>query len=427
MVITVADLITSFLLIAQFRLRGTVSFAILGGAFLFTGLMATAQLLASPRILLPDGLFGGGDATAASLWLYWHGGFAGFVLAFSAAELGAKRAYPHDPHTGWSLELTVLAPIMLVMSAILVAGLPATPTSASFHSDIPSIGGLIRVLNLIAFGAVLYATRGRTVGDLALAVATLASLFDVLLSVGATPYSVGWYVGRLFSLLSSFSILLVFLAEATQLYGRTIALNIALEKIAHLDGLTGLPNRRQFDERLETEWRGAARRRSSVGLLMIDVDFFKRYNDRYGHMEGDEALRRVAGAIRDMAKRTTDLAARYGGEEFAVILPDTELAAAAILAEAIRGEVKRRGIPHDGNPPAGVVTVSVGVAAIVPDARVSPDLLTRAADEALYAAKHQGRDRIALGQIDELLQFYPPYEPERASIENPAPYKPGEK
>jgi diguanylate cyclase (GGDEF)-like protein/PAS domain S-box-containing protein len=169
-------------------------------------------------------------------------------------------------------------------------------------------------------------------------------------------------------------------------------------QLAVTDGLTGLTNRRAFNEALEREFRRAERSCTPVSLVMIDVDHFKKYNDRYGHQSGDDCLVAVARAIQGMARRPGDTAARYGGEEFAVILAETDGAGAVEFAEALRDAIQRGGIAHEDNAPSRVVTVSVGVASypMAPEiAEPSPEKLLAIADKALYAAKRSGRNRVA--------------------------------
>jgi diguanylate cyclase (GGDEF)-like protein/PAS domain S-box-containing protein len=170
--------------------------------------------------------------------------------------------------------------------------------------------------------------------------------------------------------------------------------NVRLRLIASQDGLTGLANRRQFDETLDNEFRRARRGGTALSLLMIDVDCFKTFNDCYGHPAGDRCLKQIASALQDLARRPGDLAARYGGEEIAVVLPNTPLAGAVTFAERARSAVRALAIPHQGGP-AQIVTVSIGVAMLTPAAWPSgPDDLVAAADQALYSAKEAGRDPV---------------------------------
>lgn len=179
-----------------------------------------------------------------------------------------------------------------------------------------------------------------------------------------------------------------------ELNDRLLAQAELLHAQAYLDGLTGVANRRRFDEALAAEWRRCRREGVPLALLMIDIDQFKRFNDRYGHQAGDEALKAVAAALRMGLGRSSDMVARYGGEEFVCLLPDSDPAGAVVVGEALRAAVERLGIAHDDSSVASVVTVSVGVAAWIPDGDGDPERLLAAADAALYAAKQGGRNRV---------------------------------
>lgn len=184
-------------------------------------------------------------------------------------------------------------------------------------------------------------------------------------------------------------------------------LETRLETLAIEDSLTGLANRRRFDERLNEEWARAYRDRSSLGLLMIDVDHFKAYNDEYGHPAGDACLRVVAKIIAAEMQRVGDLAARYGGEEFAMLLPNTDAGACARIGERIRSAVHDAGLVHASSPAAPCVTVSVGGGACRPsfERTAGAGSLVEAADRALYAAKDGGRDRLMMsGEVMNLLK-----------------------
>ena len=183
-------------------------------------------------------------------------------------------------------------------------------------------------------------------------------------------------------------------------------LETRLETLAIEDSLTGLANRRRFDERLKEEWARAYRDRSSLGLLMIDVDHFKAYNDEYGHPAGDACLRVVAKTIAAEVQRVGDLAARYGGEEFAMLLPNTDTAGCARIGERIRNAIRHASLVHATNPAGPCVTVSVGGAACRPalERTAGTSSLVEAADRALYAAKDAGRDRLMMsGEVTNLL------------------------
>jgi len=181
---------------------------------------------------------------------------------------------------------------------------------------------------------------------------------------------------------------------------RTIAekLKIAnqqLQRLANSDGLTGLANRRYLDDYLQQEWKRLSREQASVSLIMCDVDYFKNYNDNFGHLLGDECLRQIATVLKKSIKRPADLVARYGGEEFIILLPNTDLEGAIHLAEKIRLKIKSINIPHTNSDISDCITVSLGVASTVPQLNISPQTLIAAADKMLYEAKSAGRNCIA--------------------------------
>jgi diguanylate cyclase (GGDEF)-like protein len=181
----------------------------------------------------------------------------------------------------------------------------------------------------------------------------------------------------------------------------------ALKLIATHDSLTGLGNRRLFEGALDIEFGRGARQSSSLSLIMLDIDYFKRYNDAYGHVAGDHCLAEVARAVKGCCHRKADLAVRYGGEEFAVLLPDTDIHGAMVIAEQIRRSVMDKNIIHSGSP-TGFVTVSLGCYSFVPTGRDSMEVFIERADAALYQAKHSGRNRSAVlsmeGGVEALMR-----------------------
>jgi diguanylate cyclase (GGDEF)-like protein len=165
------------------------------------------------------------------------------------------------------------------------------------------------------------------------------------------------------------------------------------------DGLTGLANRRTFDKALEAEWLRAARHNMPLSLLLMDIDRFKRFNDSYGHQAGDKCLQMVARILAGATKRPGDLVARYGGEEIAMLLPATDPDGAAAVAEDVRSRVEALAIPHDGNVPACVLTISIGTATLRPSfelVNADPKMLISLADQALYQAKLNGRNQVSI-------------------------------
>jgi diguanylate cyclase (GGDEF)-like protein len=190
-----------------------------------------------------------------------------------------------------------------------------------------------------------------------------------------------------------------------------------LEQLALLDGLTEIPNRRRFSQVLEFEWRRCMRNASPLSLIVVDVDHFKIYNDSHGHAAGDVVLREIARALQNGLKRASDFVARYGGEEFVILLPEVDAEGGQILAEQVRRSVEALSIPHDESFVSPWVTISMGGATCIPDSpEPGPDLFIQA-DEQLYGAKNQGRNRVVWAASTKLQQDSSP--PEALSDEGP--------
>lgn len=184
--------------------------------------------------------------------------------------------------------------------------------------------------------------------------------------------------------------------------GRTLQLqerNETLQRLSFLDGLTGIANRRKFDSALESDWNLALRHHRPLALIMLDIDFFKNYNDTYGHLAGDDCLRSIGNLLTKKVQRLSDLVARYGGEEFVIIVQETELAKVVDFANEIRNSVQELEIEHTTSP-FKKVTLSIGVANMIPTKDTSPTKLIEMADQALYEAKNTGRNRVALSTTD---------------------------
>ncbi len=167
-----------------------------------------------------------------------------------------------------------------------------------------------------------------------------------------------------------------------------------LARLSHLDGLTGIPNRRALDDIMEREWRRGTRSLKPLSLLMLDIDHFKAYNDRCGHLAGDDCLRTVAQTLKSPLGRAADIVGRYGGEEFLAILPETDAAGAWVVAEEIRAAVSNLALAHPASPQGNTVTVSIGIATAVAHREQYHTCLLEAADRALYQAKQEGRNRV---------------------------------
>jgi len=186
--------------------------------------------------------------------------------------------------------------------------------------------------------------------------------------------------------------------EAKLLYEKKNAEEISnkLRALSTQDGLTGINNRRRFDEALYDEWYRAARLSTPLSLIICDIDKFKEYNDTYGHLAGDKCLTRIAHLIEDSARRAGDMAARFGGEEFVIILPDTESSNAQDIAEQLRSAILDLEIPHETSSVTNIITVSFGVFTTLPEKDLPPETMIEFADKALYQAKGQGRNKVVL-------------------------------
>ncbi len=184
------------------------------------------------------------------------------------------------------------------------------------------------------------------------------------------------------------------ISERKQTEDRLLSMQRELEDLSFKDGLTGVANRRRFDAILATEWAAARRTQRPLSLIMIDIDFFKQYNDQFGHLRGDECLRRVASALKAGASRPRDFLARYGGEEFVFVLPETDEQGAMHLAARCRDAVAAQALVHPSSTVSPVVTLSIGVGTIVPTADHDPARFVEQVDRRLYRAKDNGRNAI---------------------------------
>jgi diguanylate cyclase (GGDEF)-like protein len=182
-----------------------------------------------------------------------------------------------------------------------------------------------------------------------------------------------------------------------QVQERTVDLqksNARLERLSNIDGLTNIHNRRYFDSSLKYEWKRHNRSQSPISMILCDIDFFKKYNDTYGHLAGDACLKQVAKAIQKSSNRPSDVVARYGGEEFALILPETDLEGAVTLAKEIKRAIDNLKIEHTTSLVKPIISMSFGIATVVPAPNQEPEILISLSDSALYQSKEKGRDKI---------------------------------
>ncbi|HTV38406.1 MAG TPA: GGDEF domain-containing protein [Xanthobacteraceae bacterium] len=419
--LVINDLVTVAFLLGQSQFSRGRALTVLAGGYLFTALISMAHALTFPGLVSPTGLLGAGPQTTAWLYIFWHGGFPLIVIIY--ARLASEQTQT-QPRPGVAMLTSAAAVCAAVFGLTLLATagqslLPAIMRGNHYTAITIVVVSSVWTLNLLAVG-VLWQRRPLSILDLWLIVVLCAWLFDIALSAmfNAGRFDLGFYAGRLYGLAAASLVLVVLLGRNSTLYLELIRLHYSerekaaeLARLSRVDALTGIANRRAFDEALDQEWRRMLRHGTALSLLMIDVDCFKRYNDAYGHVAGDQCLRTVARVVASRARRAGELAARYGGEEFAVLLPQTDIAGARTLADFICAAVREREIPHEQSVAAPHVTVSIGVASIgeFPDVAaafsregveanaLSPGatVLVETADHALYAAKGAGRDRVA--------------------------------
>ncbi len=386
------DGLTAGLLFAQARLSRRRSMLRLGAAYLFAATITVSHLLAFPGAVSASPIIGTGGS-AVWLWCAWHGGFAVCIIRFAWGGDGPlKRADIRRSVTCTGLAVAAL-------TGIATAGLPWLPElirGSDYGGLITTgIGPLVLALMLVAEFLVITRLRCKDVLSLWLTIALLAACLDVELTLsGAGRFTLGWYAARALSLMTGVSVLFGLLSELMREAGRVADANAQLEQMLQTDVLTGLANRRAFEQTLAAEWRRAQREQTAISLLMVDIDWFKGFNDRYGHPAGDGCLRSVGAALAGQAYRPADLPARIGGEEFGIILPVTEEAGAVQVAERLRASVASLGLRHEGSS-SGTVTISIGTATIRPySLNCEASELMDAADHALYQAKALGRNAV---------------------------------
>ncbi|HZX31495.1 MAG TPA: sensor domain-containing diguanylate cyclase [Rhodocyclaceae bacterium] len=425
-VVLLEDAITSLILFSQFRYRRLPAYAVLGCAFLFNALVMVPFLLSFPGALKAEGGVIGGPQSAIWVWHLWHVIFPAMVAALLAAEAaGAASPVPERrvaPVLAGAAGLALALVLALTLAVtwlhdylpVMIAA-PPQPMTSNFYG----MGILAAVVTAVAMG--LAWRRGwtdRSILYLWLAVALTASLADVAASLSANArYTVGWYFGRVESMIAGSVLLIVFLSEMNGLYQRlagalrelsevnrdllaTVEQKESLvadlrrteeqvRQLAYYDTLTGLPNRRLLVERMNQALTLAKRHHYSMAIMFLDLDRFKEVNDTLGHEAGDELLRQVAGRLTGCV-RASDMVARSGGDEFIVVLAEINRPSdASLLAEKIIGAL---GVPFELGGHHLQVTTSIGIAVFPTDGSDDMKALMRKADTAMYAAKRAGRN-----------------------------------
>jgi diguanylate cyclase (GGDEF)-like protein len=387
-----ATAITALLLLLQARALQSLPTAVLGAGFAY----ASATMV--PYALFYRGMFpglgaalGAGENAHGYLWFLWQTGLLAALLVYQWLRL-AERTDAGARSRG-RLAIAALTLAYLVLTPLAV-WLPLPPTVADGHWTPVLATFMVPVIALLAVASVVETFRSRNRGNMLdawIAIVAFGVIVQLYLTiVGGAAFTIGWYASRVVVLLATSAVLSVLLLQAARLYADLIVRAEVLEGEAHTDTVTGLPNRRRFNEEFSRAFGSAIRRSSPISVAIVDIDRFKNYNDAFGHQAGDEALRNIAEAIAESVERSGDFAARYGGEEFVVILEDTTLGGATGVGERIRNTVLDAGIAAPGG---GLLSVSVGVAARLPGS--TGEALLRQADAALYEAKHAGRNRVA--------------------------------
>jgi diguanylate cyclase (GGDEF)-like protein len=415
------DLITAVFLLGQSRFSRACALTVLAAGYLFTALMAMVHALTFPGLFSPTGLLDAGPQTTAWLYMFWHAGFPIFIIAYACSRADGRQPRQSGAGILIGAGTVVVAVSTFALAAIVEQKLlPPIMHGSGYTSVTIVVVSGVWLLNLAAL-LLLARRRPYSVLDLWLIVVTCAWLFDIALSAGlnAGRYDLGFYAGRIYGLVAASLVLVVLLTENGKLYLQLVMLRdsdrqkaIELQRLSRVDQLTGIANRRAFDEALDQEWRRMLRHHTALSLLLIDVDYFKRFNDAYGHVAGDQCLHAVAQAMAGRARRAGEMAARYGGEEFAVLLPQIDIEDAIKLAELIARSVRELNIPHKESGAAPQVTVSIGVASAAQLPRyiavsgrsgaAGAIPLVEAADSALYLAKMAGRNRVAAAGADDV-------------------------
>ncbi|GAB3489321.1 hypothetical protein GCM10027399_05140 [Curvibacter fontanus] len=405
--LVICDLITAALLFGQYSVLRSPALLVLAGGYLYTTCITAAYAMVFPGLFSPTGLLGSGPQTTSAIYMAWHGGFPLFVMVYAGVKDSRLATTPGIAPVKASV------PILSMITGVFAFVIASTLVATQGHAWLPvfldgnrttDVGRIfltgVWVLSLVA-ALVLWRRKPHSVLDIWVLVVMCVWLCNIALAamLNTGRYDLGWYVGRIYGLLAASSLLIALLIEDGRQYNRLVQMSVelrsanhALDRLSRHDGLTGLANRRYFDEYLAEQIAIASRHQRPLALLMCDVDHYKAYNDLYGHQAGDECLKQIARALRSCCNRPADMAARYGGEEFALILPDTGPDGAHQIAEAARQAVVDLAIPHERSAASAHVSISAGLALL--NLKMDPDELLYAADQCLYQAKGQGRNRV---------------------------------
>ncbi len=390
--------ITAVLLWAQARVTESVPLAMLAVGYQLTAAVMLPYLFFY-RGLWPQlsGFISADTQSSPWLWVEWHTLFVGSALAYYIAR--QRRLTVRDADAFGRLQQRMLwfgtaLFVLTVPVLIWFDGLPLLSTDSGFTPLFSTISYALIFALLVTMAFGFRTSRLRSVLDLWVGVACLSMCADITLQHFSRQFSAGWYASRVGILIAANAVLWVLLFQTAMIYAQLVVTAERLRNESLTDVLTGLSNRRAFDQRFVEMMRDCVREERPVALLMIDVDNFKAYNDAFGHQVGDDCLRAIGATLMNNAARARDLVARFGGEELAVIMPGVDLAGAIVVAERMRAAVEGAAMTQGVGATHPVVTISVGVTATRDPARTNVEDLVSNADLALYNAKHAGRNRV---------------------------------
>jgi diguanylate cyclase (GGDEF)-like protein len=357
------------------------------------------------------------------------------VITYNLFCINDYRIIPTMYKTAWFIRLCVVSPLLLltlfigkfdrfrphidyfatvfifIVSISVIVIYEYINRPIMYTSYITGISTITGIMIIVVFGNIVVRIRFWYAIAISLSIQLIYSVFSIfILPIPIATWingSISLFVIIIISLIGNYqlekelrrSFLFTLLLSIDSI--KLEESNLILTRLSVLDFLTGLANRRLFDETIDREWRVGIRKKNPISIIFLDIDFFKLYNDNYGHQAGDECLRQIAEVLKKYSRRPHDLCARYGGEEFIILLPEVRISEAAEIAEKIRTDVYKLQIKHDFSDTASHVTVSIGVADIIPTLKYNYNYLVDLADNALYSAKLGGRNRITVSQKDE--------------------------
>jgi diguanylate cyclase (GGDEF)-like protein len=399
-------LLTAVLLWAQSRVTASVPLLVLAAIYGATAIVMMPYLLFYHGLWPELAEWVAADPQASGwLWFAWHALFALGPIAYLAARrrIGKREKSAFTPLQVRLLAGMVGVAAIIIVPAVWVQGLPAFFSANGARTPLALIcSGIVVLIAVGAIAALYQQNRFRSILDVWLGIASLCMIADVTLAVsGVVPFSVGWYVSRVYIVIASAMVLTALLLQTANVYAQLAKTADQLRDESLTDALTGLANRRSFDLRLAQVLADGTRMSRGAAMLMIDVDQFKLFNDTYGHLGGDECLRDLCTTAKGCVSRTRDMVARYGGEEIAVIMAETDLRGAMIVAERIRSAIAGMGIPQSREATHPAVTVSIGAVAVDDTKGLTPEAFIGLADRALYRAKETGRNKTVSWPIDE--------------------------